>query len=181
MKGEQKKPKVKPQDTWAFPVKLPSGAEVQVTVKQTTETIDRKAKVQTGVRVMGKDWTIPVTTTARGADGQPITSPVPVRGLRVTVEFSDGKSLTVRSCCKPPDVFQVSVGKRKAMRRLFQLDSGTDVKTGKTNPDHKPRLTGDDRRALYYAVITNGKTREARIKKVEKTAPAKPEGNVAVG
>jgi len=182
--SKEKKPGTRvSQDTWKFPVKLPSGMSVKITVKQTEETIDRKVKVQTGVKVMGKDWVIPVLTNVRDKKGMPVTAPVTVRGLRVTVEFSDGAKLTSRSCCKPPDVYRPGIGKRKAMHRLFQLDSGIDVRTNQKSPEFKgkTRLNGEDRKALYYAVLTNGEDRKPNIKKVEKPTTTTPESKVAVG
>ncbi len=178
------KTKSKPKDEWKFPVELPSKQTVIVTVKHTLESIDRKIKYESGIRVMSNTWSMPTLKTLRDKDGKPVTAPVQVRGMRVTIEFPDGKSLTARSCCKLPDVFRPREGKVKALNRLWQLDSGVDVRTGKpsTMAKSKPRLSGLDRKELFYAVLTNGRKRPAdKIKKVPQPVGETQSDNLAVG
>lgn len=190
-KSEKTEPDHPKQKTeWKFDAKLPSGQRVRVKIKQGTETVERKVKVEAGVRLIGRDdqIPIPVYSNMRNKKGELVTQPMKVMGLRITVRFDGGKELEARSCCKPPDVFNAKTARRRALHRLFMLDSGIDPanvqweesesgRRMRREDGHEPRLNGEDRKSLFYLVMRNGK------EKIKKTAeqPETPGNSLAVG
>ena len=160
-----------------FDVELPSKQVVNVSLAHTRESVQRKVKVLHGYK-KNTSYLVPDWRNVRDKHGEFVTAPVAVAGLRITVRFQDGTKLSARSCCKSPDVFSVKTAKRRAIHRLYLLDSGIDpfnqkrddngkpVKTLKDAP--KPHLSGEDHKFLIYAILRNG-----RPKKVKKTASEK--------
>jgi hypothetical protein len=183
---EPRKQKKKAQSLqWQFEKKLPSGKVVNVQITQGMEVIERRVKVEVGVRLIG-DYPITQYSNMRDKDGNLVTAPMKVPGLKVVITFKDGESYTARSCCKPPDVFCARTARRKAMRRIFMLDDGINpasiryhevklrrkgVTTVQLRPiadkNFKKRLVGKDRKSIFYAVLRNGKERHSEINKVE--------------
>jgi hypothetical protein len=165
--GKKEKPapqqeKVHQRDTWTFPVNVSGNRTVSITVHQGQEKVERKAKFIKGHRDFGGGVIVPVFGNLKGEDGQPVKTDVSVQGVRISVQFPDGTTLEGRSCCKPPDIFNVRTGKRRAIRRLFDIDSGIDPHTRKKNATHQPSLTGEDRKIIYRAVLRNGKAVKPR-------------------
>lgn len=158
---------------WKFDVPLPSGQTVKVTVRQGEETVDLKCKAVAGFQQFS-DYTVPIYKNLRDRKGEYVTTPFTVRGVRLTVRFENGERIEVRSCCKPPDVFKGRLGRRRALRRLFLIDSGFDPAKPKVdgegkpvrNDDREPRLNGEDRKELFRAVLRNGKPAKPRAKPV---------------
>lgn len=115
--------------------------------------------------------TIPVYKNVKDAKGNFVTFPVNVQGVRIQVEFADGETLNVRSCCKPPDVFTFAKSVRIALKRLFRLDRGINLSTGKIdNPKRaeNPRISENDRIEMIRLIKSKGRKRKE--KKVEKSA-----------
>lgn len=168
--AKKKKEKVPQRDTWTFQLPISGNRTVNVTVRQGQENVERKAKYIKGHRDYG-GVLVPIFATLKDAKRQPVKTTVALQGVRISVEFPDGSILEARSCCKPPDVFNVRSGKRKATHRLFGIDSGIDPHTREKNETHKPLLTGEDRRTIYRAVLRNGKPVKER--ESEKSIAAK--------
>jgi hypothetical protein len=140
-------------------VDLPSGSKIKVTVAHTNELIRRRAKV-----------TMPdnKTRNLRDADGNYVTMEWKVRGIRLTLEFENGDKVVARSCCKPPDVFNAKEGIKRALRRIFKMDSGIScnrfAEGGKPIREKtKARIKNKDRESLLLSLVKPKKKKAAAI------------------
>lgn len=136
-------------------VVLPKSKEkVEITVTHGQATVLRKAKVCVGHT---KD-SQPIYQNAK-VKGKQILCEIPVQGVLVAVKFADGTQLTGKSICKKPDVFNLTVGKQHALKRLFNADSGINNHSGQVDKSHKRRIRGIDRRFLKFFVMKNGRVK----------------------
>jgi hypothetical protein len=165
-----------------FDVELPSGQEVKVMLSHSTEKCERPVKVESGMQAIAEDFLIPRFRKVRDRNGNVLTTPVSVPGVRIRLRFSDGHLMEGRACCKPPDTFKTKMGLRRAIHRIFKVDSGISLhkfaKGGQPLRDKsvKPRLTGTDRKQLYRAIMRKGKP--FREKKKEETTTTSTETKV---
>lgn len=128
-------------------VNLSTGRVANVTIKFGLDTIDAK------VRVLGEGrpayhsmrWNNESVRTGtrlvKGKNGKPMTVPVKVRSTFIEVNVN-GKTITARSCCKPPDNFDTKTGIYFAVRHLFRVDS----------LQSRPTLTRANRKTLMRAL-----------------------------
>lgn len=154
-----RKPKQKPKPR-TFKVALANGQEIEVTLSQTTETIEKPIKY---AEKYVRGFILPLMRRVKDQNGNVVTANVQVDGCRVTLKLPDGTILEGRSCCKSPDQYRSITGYKHALRRIFKADSGISLnkyeKGGKpVRKKVKQKLTGEDRRIIQRAVMSRGRT-----------------------
>lgn len=84
------------------------------------------------VRAFVGDWYGGICV--RNKDGSLLKLPVPVKAVVAELKMADGRTVTGRSCCKPPDYFDKKEGVRLAVKRLLR---SVDAKSCLAPTDYK--------------------------------------------
>lgn len=108
---------------------------------------------------------IPVYRNIRDAQGNFVTYPLTVQGVRIQIKFADKERLQARSCCKPPDIFTNAEGTKIALKRLFRMDKGINPSTNKVEDKSRfesPRLSDEDRLFITRMIRNKGRVKEAK-------------------